>query len=137
MKKIVLLLILLLSLVSCKTKTVVVTVPEVRTEYIVKRDSVHLHDSIYVQDSTMFAQLGDTIRIEKWHTKYVDRWRDRVVSDTLIKIDSIPVPYPVPEYVEKPLNWWQKTKMGAGVIAMLLMLVWIVWQAAKIYLKRF
>ena len=93
MKKIVLLLILLLTLVSCKTKTVVVTVPEVRTEYIVKRDSVHLHDSIYVQDSTMFAQLGDTIRIEKWHTKYVDRWRDRVVTDTLIKIDSIPVPH--------------------------------------------
>lgn len=122
---------------GCKTKTVVVTVPEVRTGTFVitkqQRDSIFLHDSIHVTEKLK----GDTVwlQLEKWHTKYIEK----ETHDTLYqsRVDSVPVPYPVPEYVEKELSWWQKTKMGAGFIAMLILLVWIVWNAAKLYLKRF
>ena len=99
-----------LLLVGCKTKERVVTVEKVRndTTYITKhqRDSVWLHDSIHV------TEKGDTIRIERWHTKYVER----ATHDTLYqhKTDSVPVPYPVEKLVERELSWWQQTRMHLG-----------------------
>ena len=97
-------------LVGCKTKERVVTVEKVRndTTYITKhqRDSVWLHDSIHV------TEKGDTIRIERWHTKYIEK----VTHDTLYqhKTDSVPVPYPVEKLVERELTWWQQTRMHLG-----------------------
>ena len=97
-------------LVGCKTKERVVTVEKVRndTTYITKhqRDSVWLHDSIHV------TEKGDTIRIERWHTKYVEK----ATHDTLYqhKTDSVPVPYPVEKLVERELTWWQQTRMHLG-----------------------
>ena len=99
-----------LLLVGCKTKEKVVTVEKVRndTTYITKhqRDSVWLHDSIHV------TEKGDTIRIERWHTKYVEK----ATHDTLYqhKTDSVPVPYPVEKLVERELTWWQQTRIHLG-----------------------
>jgi hypothetical protein len=95
---------------GCKTKERVVTVEKVRTDttYITKhqRDSVWLHDSIHV------TEKGDTIRIEKWHTKYVEK----ATHDTLYQAthDTIPQPYPVEKLVERELTWWQQTRMHLG-----------------------
>lgn len=97
-------------LVGCKTKERVVTVEKVRndTTYITKhqRDSVWLHDSIHV------TEKGDTIRIERWHTKYVEK----ATHDTLYQAthDTIPQPYPVEKLVERELSWWQQTRMHLG-----------------------
>jgi len=99
-----------LLMAGCKTKERVVTVEKVRndTTYITKhqRDSVWLHDSIHV------TEKGDTIRIEKWHTKYIEK----ATHDTLYqhKTDSVPVPYPVEKLVERELSWWQQTRMHLG-----------------------
>ena len=136
MKKVIILLTAIICLCGCKTKEYF-SVPEVRTDTVyinkMQRDSIWLHDSIYVTEK----QKGDTIyvQLEKWHTKYVEK----EMHDTtyIATHDTIPAPYPVPEYIEKQLSWWQKTKMGVGIIAMLAMLVWVVWNAAKIYMKRF
>jgi hypothetical protein len=95
---------------GCKTKERVVTVEKVRTDttYITKhqRDSVWLHDSIHV------TEKGDTIRIEKWHTKYIEK----ATHDTLYQAthDTIPQPYPVEKLVERELTWWQQTRMHLG-----------------------
>ena len=97
-------------LVGCKTKERVVTVEKVRndTTYITKhqRDSVWLHDSIHV------TEKGDTIRIERWHTKYIEK----ATHDTLYQAthDTIPQPYPVEKLVERELSWWQQTRMHLG-----------------------
>ena len=99
-----------LLLVGCKTKERVVTVEKVRndTTYITKhqRDSVWLHDSIHV------TEKGDTIRIERWHTKYIEK----ATHDTLYQAthDTIPQPYPVEKLVERELSWWQQTRMHLG-----------------------
>ena len=99
-----------LLLVGCKTKERVVTVEKVRTDttYITKhrRDSVWLHDSIHV------TEKGDTIRIEKWHTKYIEK----ATHDTLYQAthDTIPQPYPVEKIVERKLTWWQQTRIHLG-----------------------
>jgi hypothetical protein len=109
--------------VGCKTKTVTVTVPKVRTDTLIitkaKRDSIWLHDSVYVSEKTE----NDTVflEIKKWHTKYVEK----IVRDTtyIAKHDTIPMPYPVEviKEVERELTWWQKVRMFAGslMLAML------------------
>ena len=93
-----------LLLASCK-QTEYVQVVEHRTDslYITRqlRDSIYLHDSVYVREK------GDTILMERWHTA----WRERVRTDTVIvqRTDSIPMPYIVEKVVEKskPTKWWQ------------------------------
>ena len=101
---------------GCK-QTEYVTVEKVRidTTYITK----HQRDSIYLHDSTYVEVKGDTVKIEKWHTKYIDLSR----TDTIvrIKVDSIPKPYPVIKEVPRPLSWWQKTKMYAGVVLLVIL----------------
>lgn len=101
----------LVLLSSCKT--VYVPVESVHTDTMIvskwQHDSVYidkyLHDSVYIHDK------GDTVLIEKWHTQFVDRWREREVHDTLvsIKVDSVQVPYPV----ERKLGFWEKVKIGS------------------------
>ena len=93
------LVILMLCFASCKTRTIVVETVRTDTTYIAK----HMRDSIYVHDSTYIHDKGDTVLIEKWHTK----WRDRAVHDTtyIAKTDSVPVPYPVEVKVPRELSW--------------------------------
>jgi hypothetical protein len=101
-------------LTSCTT-TRVVTVERVKndTTYITKqqRDSIWLHDSIHV------TERGDTIRIERWHTKYIER----EVHDTLYraKTDSIPVPYEVIKEVPRQKSWFERTMFSVGIIALM------------------
>ena len=77
-----------LMLTSCSPK--VIYVPEVHTDsiYITK----HQKDSVWLHDSILVTEKGDTIRVEKWHTKYIERQ----VHDTCFvqKTDSVAVPYP-------------------------------------------
>jgi len=110
------------------TKTDYITVERVThdTTYVAK----HQRDSIWLHDSIRVSEKGDTIRIEKWHTKFVER----EVHDTIYqaKSDTIPQPYQVTEYVEKPLGWWQKCLIWIGIIALMVVIVIVVWK-----LKRF
>ena len=120
----------LMMLTSCK-HTEYVTVEKVRTDttYISKlqRDSVWLHDSIHV------AEKGDTVKIEKWHTKYIEKQ----IHDTLYKakVDSVPVPYPVPEYIEKNLTWWQQTRIHLANIVLYLLGLGLLFLLVRRYLR--
>ena len=76
---------LVFSLSSCGASKTIVKEGEVRTEwrdrYTERRDSVYLHDSVYIHSK------GDTVYLERWHT----RIRDRTLRDTvyLHKTDSV------------------------------------------------
>ena len=115
-------LLVLMLLTGCTT-TKYVTVPEYHTDTLIiqkhQRDSVWLHDSISIKEK------GDTVRIEKWHTKYVEKQ----VHDTtyVSKTDTVPVPYPVETIreVAQPLAWWQKTLMWLGVAMIAVFLIWV------------
>ena len=104
---------------SCTT-TKYVPVIEHRTDTLIQTNLQH--DSIYVHDSIMVSQQGDTVRIEKWHTKYVER----EVHDTtyISKTDSIPKPYPVIQEVPAELTWWQQLRMHLGGILLFVALIY-------------
>ena len=84
---------LMLSVVSCSPKTIYV--PDVHYEYITKTDTFIKIDSVNIKDSIYVTQKGDTVRIERWRVEYRDRWREKIVRDTVIRTDTISVPYPV------------------------------------------
>lgn len=98
---------------SCRTQYI--PIESVRTEYRV-RDSVR-HDSIYQHDSVYLTVKGDTVYQYKY--KYLYKYQYVNKTDTLIKTDSIQVPYPV----EKQLSKWQQFKQDLGGTAMLIIIV--------------
>ena len=107
---------LALLMCSCKTiEYVPVVEKEVHHDSIyftkVQRDSVWLHDSISVKEK------GDTVRIEKWHTKYIEKQ----VHDTtyVAKVDSVPVPYEVKVEVPAKLSKTQKGLMTLGIMTLM------------------
>ena len=120
-------LLVLWALCSC-TKTEYITVEKVRTDttYITK----HQRDSVWLHDSTFVKVAGDTVWIEKWHTKYVETEK----HDTVYKarVDSVPVPYPVTQYVEKPRSKFEKGMMGVGILSLMALVVFIAFK-----IKRF
>lgn len=108
--------VIIMMLTACKTTYV--PIETVRTDTV--RITRQQHDSIYVHDSIYQKENGDTLLIERWHTRY----KEKLVHDTIYqhRIDSVPKPYPVPEYIEKKLNWWQRLRMRMGEIAMIFLI---------------
>lgn len=118
MRKIIVMILAAVVMVSCKTKEYVPVVEHhTDTLRVVQhhRDSIYLHDSTFVRE---FIQ-GDTVRIvtEMWHTKY----RDRLKTDTLYRsrTDSVPVPYPVVKEVAAKLSAWQKFRLHLANILLM------------------
>jgi hypothetical protein len=116
-------LLLGLLLTGCTT-TKYVPVVEHKTDTLLKYSSTR--DSIYVHDSIHVHERGDTVLVERWHT----RWRDRWHSDTVYRarIDSVPVPYPVEVKKEVPRE--RSTVKWVLLIIGLLAIVWILFRIA-------
>lgn len=122
----------LVALLSCGT-THPTVVERTRTDTL--KVVQHHRDSIYVHDSIMVTQAGDTVRVDRWHTLYRDRWH----TDTLRHVthDTIPQPYPVEvvKEVEKPLTWWQRTSQGVGTWALILAAMFAVYKVIRWKIK--
>lgn len=111
-------------LTSCSPK--VIYVPEVHTDsiYITK----HQKDSVWLHDSILVTEKGDTIRVEKWHTKYIERQ----VHDTcfVTKTDSVAVPYPVKEKltIKDKFNVYLQCM---GIVFGILLVFIVIWLVTK------
>ena len=119
-------IIILLTLAICSSCRSIKYVPveTIRTDSLYltvhERDSVHIHDSVYVREH------GDTVFVNKWHTVY----RDRTIRDTtyIERDKEVQVPYPV----EKELTWWQKAKIEFGeflvgiIFVLSIVVVWLI-----------
>lgn len=107
--KLLSLLILALIAFSCRSiQYVPIETVKTEKEYVdrLKRDSIHVRDSVFV------LVKGDTVYIDKYKTIY----KDRIFRDTtyIERIDTTRIPYPV----EKQLTMWQSVKMEAGGFAL-------------------
>lgn len=119
---------LLFLLCSCK-QVEYVTVEKVRvdTTYVnkVQKDSVWMHDSVYVKEK------GDSVWVERWHTRYVTK----EFHDTLYKarVDSIPVPYWKIKEVAAELSWWQKMRLWLGNVMLVGLLALVGYGAFRLW----
>ena len=120
---IIILLILAVCFTSCRTQYI--PVESVRTEYKT-RDSIRI-DSIYQRDSIYTLVKGDTVYLYRYKYRYLTTNR----TDTILKNDSIRVPYPV----EKKLNRWQSIKMELGGWAFGIIILFILIIIGRIIFK--
>ena len=140
---------LVVSLGSCSPK--VITVPEYHKEYVNRTDTFFRVDSVVHNTNTIIreANKDDSIMLAKYGIKLKENERIllflqkelekaknhqlEVRSDTVIKTDSVRVPYPV----EKQLTWWQQTKVDFAEIIFGILVVIIVFFVLKVVvLKR-
>lgn len=108
-----------LLLAGCKTKERVVTVEHLRTDTLIQLRTER--DSIYVHDSTEIRTDGDTIRINRWHTRYVDRWRRDTVR--VVKTDTVAMAYETVREVARPLSRWQQMRLHLGELLLALIAI--------------
>jgi hypothetical protein len=127
-------LLLAWALAGCKSiEYVPVVEHKTDTTYITKNH----RDSIYVHDSTYIHERGDTVWIERWHT----RWRDRLLLDTIYETvhDTIPLPVgtgtwqtsmprtrPPGSATGSSLTWWQQTRIYIGNIAIFAAIIMLI-----------
>ncbi len=108
----------LLSFSSCTT-TKYIEVPTVKTDTLYQSKTVT--DSIYVHDSTIVKMTGDTVYVERWHT----RWRDRIIRDTVYQstADTVTLAYPVEtvKEVERELSGWQQFRLHLANITLIVL----------------
>lgn len=115
---------------SCKS---VEYVPVIQHE--THHDSIYFtqiqRDSIWQHDSILIKQKGDTVRIEKWHTKYIEKQ----VHDTtyVAKVDSVPVLYEVKVEVPAKISKTQKALMMFGLLSLMAAIVAFAFWLKKIF----
>ena len=100
--------------------------------YSLLRDSIYLHDSIYVREK------GDTVY------KYVEKLRYKYINSvdtmyrTIVRVDTAYVDRTKlevrekPVYVEQHIKWYNKVCMWLGRICCLAAILWAIF----LYLKR-
>lgn len=114
-------------------KTVYVPVETVRTDTLmvahIVTDSVYVdrytHDSVYIHEK------GDTVWFEKWHTRYVDRWRDRVTHDTIYKSRTDSVPVVLPVKTADTLTRWQRWRLNVANVVLTVLGVVLVYSVGR------
>ena len=123
--------ILLASLTSCKSVEYI-QVPVVHTDTVYQSKLVH--DSIYQHDSITIRERGDSVWVERWHTRYIERER----TDTIYKSIRDSIPYPVEKRVEVPaqLSWWQQTRLHMANILLWFLLLLAIIKFVKLKIKK-
>lgn len=124
--KILFLLLLIVTIVSCKTTTKIVEIPveTIKTKYIeyIKYDSIYSKDSIYIM------QKGDTIYNNK--VQYIYKYK--CIRDTINIRDTIPTVVTVKDvqYINQ-LYSWQKLLIIVGIGFILYLIIKLI-----IYIKN-
>lgn len=126
MKKVWLVLVVCVVMVGCRTLPEPVAVR-------VERDSIYLsrveRDSVFVRDSVLIREKGDTVYRDRWRVEY----RERVLRDTayIERNDTITN---VVE-VERALSWWESVKMETGGVTLVGFALLAVWGVIKLKIK--
>jgi predicted RND superfamily exporter protein len=115
---------------GCTTTKYIETVREVtvaKTDTFLQKDSVFCHDSIHVKEK------GDSVIIDRWHTRWKDRVVYQAVHDTITTTETKEVTKEVPA----KLTWWQQTRLHLANIALWALLIAVVVWVGKRHIKKF
>lgn len=144
MRKILILLLSLILISSCKTSKITQSteVPvelqnthrELKNSQIEHSTSTDTNNTTIVKDSIYIYVTDSTKTIDRWHTEYKDRivnitdtlWRDKLIQihDTITK----PVYYKVTNTVTKEVKyipWYIKILSGIGIFCIIVIFIYI------------
>lgn len=128
MKKIVLILVLFFTLLSCKVRERIVEVEKevVKTEY----KTNHIRDSIFHRDSIFLEKRNDTVFLTK--NRYI--YKDKLRIDTLLRTDTISNIRV--EFVEvNKLTKWQEWRLKLFRWLVVSVIILLLYSFRKILLK--
>lgn len=114
---------------GCTTTKYIETVREVtvaKTDTFLQKDSVFCHDSIHVKEK------GDSVIIDRWHTRWKDRVVYQAVHDTITTTETKEVTKEVPA----KLTWWQQTRLHMANIMLWALLIAVVVWVGKRHIKN-
>lgn len=114
---------------GCKTKYI----PVEKTVYrnIMKCDTLHKYDSIYVHDSVYTLVHGDTVYKGKVRKETIQKNIYRTRIDSFVERDTIPLPYPV----EKELSKWEQFQLKYAVWSFGALCMVVLYLLYKLYKK--
>ena len=140
-------LIVISLLCGCKSVKYV-PVETVRTDSVHVRDSsavntiIHYKDSLRIKDSIVIVvdTAGNVLSKEKYHDEKHTKDTERSNNETNVKekdarsAGSVEVPVPV----EKPLGWWQQTRLKLfwPLVAVAVVLTVAVWWMVRMARKK-
>lgn len=114
---------------GCTTTKYIETVREVtvaKTDTFLQKDSVFCHDSIHVKEK------GDSVIIDRWHTRWKDRVVYQAVHDTITTTETKEVTKEVPA----KLTWWQQTRLHIANIMLWAILIAVIAWIGKRHIKK-
>lgn len=119
---------------SCRTQQPIVAVERHDSTRIEDRNHSHYErDKEYIHDSVYIREKGDTVWMERWH----DRIIERNVADTIhdsIKVevhDSVPYPVEVPKYIRQRNGYDKFTAKGFWILLGLIAVAIVIWVGKK------
>lgn len=126
MRKVWFVLLVCVAMVGCRTLP---TPPVV----MVERDTIYQsrveRDSVFVSDSVLIREKGDTV----WVTRNRYLFRDVLRHDTIYIARNDTITNEVE--VEKALTWWERVKMEIGGVALVGFAALAVWGVVKLKIK--
>lgn len=129
MKKYILFIITVVLMIACKPQQVIVHDIQYKTN--VKHDSVYINQT----DTLREFRKGDTVYIERIKTK--SQFLNSKMIDTLTVYKEVPVKVQsvknVPVYVDKKQPWYETLFIYAGMIGILLLVIFITYKVVKNY----
>ncbi len=118
-------ILILLLITSCSVREKIVEVPveKVKKEYIYNTKVDTIRDSIMTKDSVFMYIQGDTVFKTKIQNKYLYKYRNIYVKDTIHTTDTIPKIVTVTKENKATLATIKDTILQIGTLALVILLI--------------
>jgi hypothetical protein len=124
----ILILIIALISIGCKSSHEVIRA----TQYTAKTDTLWRYktllrlDSVYLHDSIFTAVRGDSVFVDRWHTKYINHNEIRTDTVYQAKTDTVQA-FRDRIKTEKVREFsWRTFGLGFGLSVLLMVIFWII-----------
>lgn len=118
-------ILILLLITSCSVREKIVEVPveKVKKEYIYNTKIDTVRDSIMTKDSVFMYIQGDTVFKTKIQNKYLYKYRNVYIKDTIHTTDTIPKIVTVTKENKATLSTIKDTILQIGTLALVILLI--------------
>lgn len=129
-------LVVIFFLCGCKTKYLPMETVVYREKKELHTDTLWNTDSIRIHDSVVVERRGDTVFLERWHTKLKYQYVYKVKADTLFSVDTVRVKVPLVKEKTKYDSFVQGLCKFISISSVLALLVICIFKKIKIWVKR-